>query len=175
MGMKFSQRLRDDFPRGWWKQKQWWRDGLEDLGIRILIMIAAVTLGHRVVRAFSAHGDPRQLKHEDQLRDAWCGGALLSGIVVSATAWVTVPFGEGLMPPVLGCLLVVWGTSNLIVCLMMTVLLIRSRISPENQGMWRLVDYVDDNEARGRPPETTQEYEAEMLKNMRLIEVPERR
>lgn len=150
--------FRDDFPTHWWRSSRWWREAITDIGVRCLIVVAAVLLTRSLTGVIAHRNNPVKLARTDAHVDAYLAGCLASGMAVWFSGW-TVGDDHWGSHVVLAGLLMTYSLANLIACLGVLAVLCRSRLL--SRATWEQIDFVDRHSpGNGRPPETIEEYQA---------------
>lgn len=159
------QKLRDEFPRGWWRSPRWWWAGLKDLVAKALASITPVLLAGQVARAVKHRDRPEKLAKLDG--EAYVVGLVLNVIVIVVLIQQSIGIGES--PATVDEMLVLLTFSltatglNAITGLVAVLVLWRSR--RRDRVWWSMRDYVFYHGVESRPPETIAEYRAERMRH----------
>lgn len=162
--MRMRSRIRDEFPRGWWRTKNWWTEGLQEIGRNCAVALATGFYAGEAKRMRAAKDDPVALSRTKVSDEAWCGGMLVSALVLGSGIGLAASGASAGSPAtmLMATGLILWALADLVVSVMALSVLLRSRM--RRRGDWAEIDFVDRNAPRhGRPPETIEEYRAQRL------------
>jgi hypothetical protein len=161
-------KVRDEFPRGWWRSGVWWLAGTRELGLNCLTAVAAWLFIREALHFVRVRNSPRELAGGLISFEGWIAGLLvglagLGSMVALATQDSALAQGHLLALFSVGIL---WFLVNVVVSLSALAVIARSRI--RHRETWDELDFIEANLPKnGRPPETVEEYRAHHLKARR--------
>lgn len=152
-------RVRNEFPRRWWRSARWWWSGLRELGVNCLAAIATVIFVREATRLVNLRDQPREIARGRVSVEGWTAG-LIVGIagVVTMGSVTGYAFDEGQSALGAACgISAMWSLLNAAVAAIAVGVLVRSRL--RQRADWKDLDFIEAHAPRnGRPPETVEEY-----------------
>lgn len=158
-------KVRDEFPRGWWRSGVWWVAGLRELGLNCLAAVGAWLFTREALRLVRGRDTPRELTEGRVPVEGWTAGLLggmagLGSMVALATQDSALAQGYLLALLTVGIL---WFLADVAVSVTALAVIARSWI--RHREAWEDLDFIEANLPKnGRPPETVEEYRAQYLK-----------
>lgn len=166
--MSLRSKMRDEFPRGWWRSVRWWFTGTKELVLATLASVATVLFWGEVRRAIRSRNDPQVLMHLRATTEGY-----VAGFVVGCGFFVIMPqmllaitaSAPQLTPPtVLVVILAAWFATNAVLCAIVLSLVLRSRF--RHKPAWEQHEFIEQHAPKfGRPPETIDEYRAAAMRD----------
>lgn len=161
-------KVRDEFPRGWWRSGVWWLAGLRELGLNCLAALAAWFFIREALHLVRGRNAPREIADGRVPVEGWTAGLLvglagLGSMVALATQDSALAQGHLLALFTVGIL---WFLVDVVVSV--TALAVIARSCIRHREAWEELDFIEANLPKnGRPPETVEEYRAQHLKARR--------
>jgi hypothetical protein len=155
--MRLGSRLRNEFPRGWWRSAQWWITGIRELARGTVAAAATVVFVGEMVRAMRHRDEPRTLARLAGTFEGDVSSLVVNGTGLDVLGTMAI---EDDLPVVLMVLLTGWCLSNIGISAVVLVVVAHSRI--QRPAAWAALDFVEQHAPKyGRLPETIEQYRAQ--------------
>lgn len=163
--MRLRSRIRDEFPRGWFKSGRWWLEGIREIGLSCAAAVATALFARQALRLVKDRDDPVALSRARIAGEAWCAGLLVAAVVLGAGVALALESSAADAPgaALTAAAMIAWSLADIATAATALAVLMRSRIG--ERSSWEEIDFVDLHASRqGRPPETVEEYRALRLR-----------